>query len=139
MLDPWPRWVRAEVLTTGDLTIGGKTVVGEGTHAREVQRLLEAGADPAALARAGLGWLIVQRGTPGDMGQADRVLRPLSPSYTDADIDLYRIGGTSYVAQADRRTLAIAAHLLWAVLLLGSGAVMVGGSVRSRAGRERSA
>ena len=130
VLDPWPRWVRAEVLTTGDLTIGGKTVAGEGTHAREVQRLLEAGADPAALARAGVGWLVVQRGTPGDLGQADRVLRQLSASYTDADIELYRIGGTSPVAQADGRTLAIAAHLLWAVLLLGSGAVVVFSGLR---------
>ncbi len=130
VLDPWPRWVRAEVLTTGDLTIGGKTVAGEGSHAREVQRLLEAGSDPATLARAGVGWLVVQRGTPGDLGGADRVLRQLSPSYTDPDIALYRIGGSSSAAPQDKRMLSIAAHLVWAVLLLGSGAALAGSALR---------
>lgn len=130
VLDPWPRWVRAEVLTTGDLTIGGKTVAGEGTRAREVQRLLAAGTDPAALARAGVGWLVVQRGTPGDMGRADQVLRQLSPSYADADIELYRIGGTSPAAAPDNRRLSIAAHLLWVVVLLGSGAVLAFSGLR---------
>ena len=40
VLDPLPRWVRADVLSTGDLTIAGRTVTGEGARAREVQRLL---------------------------------------------------------------------------------------------------
>ena len=122
VLDPWPRWVRAEVLTTGDLTIGGKTVFGEGARAREVQRVLEAGSDPAALARAGVGWLVVQRGTPGDMDHADRMLRQLSPAYADADIALFRIGGASSPAPQDDRMIAIAAHLVWVTLLIG-GAV----------------
>jgi len=38
VLDPLPRWVRADVLTTGDLTIAGRTVPGEGDRARDVQR-----------------------------------------------------------------------------------------------------
>ena len=37
VLDPLPRWVRADVLTTGDLAISGVTVPGEGAHARAVQ------------------------------------------------------------------------------------------------------
>ncbi len=125
VLDPWPRWVRAEVLTTGDLTIGGKTVAGEGGHAREVQRLLEAGADPGALDRAGVGWVLVQRGTPGELGPADRTLRQLVPSYADADIELYRIGGTSSPAPQGKRVIAIAAHLVWAALLIGAAATSV--------------
>lgn len=129
VLDPWPRWVRAEVLTTGDLTIGGKTVAGEGAHARDVQRLLEQGADPGALAGAGVGWVLVQRGTPGDMGHADRTLRQLSPSYADADVALYRIGGSHPPAPQHNRTIVIAGHLVWAALLLGGGA---GAAVSSR-------
>ena len=70
VLDPLPRWVRADVLTTGDLTISGVTVPGEGYRAHEVQRLLLAGADPVALRRAGVAWLVVEAGTPGDMGLA---------------------------------------------------------------------
>ena len=55
VLDPLPRWVRAEVLTTGDLAISGVVVPGEGNRARSVQDLLLAGPDPAALAPAGVG------------------------------------------------------------------------------------
>ena len=60
VLDPLPRWVRADVLTTGDLTIGGRTVPGEGTRAREVQQLLLSGADRDTLAAAGVGWVVVE-------------------------------------------------------------------------------
>ena len=45
VLDPLPRWVRADVLSTGDLTIGGRTVPGEGERARAVQQMLLSGAD----------------------------------------------------------------------------------------------
>ena len=60
VLDPLPRWVRADVLTTGDLTIGGRTVPGEGERARDVQRLLLSGADRDDLADAGVGWVVVE-------------------------------------------------------------------------------
>jgi len=33
VLDPLARWIRADVLTTGDLTISGHTVLGEGAIA----------------------------------------------------------------------------------------------------------
>jgi hypothetical protein len=46
--------------TTGDLTIGGRTVPGEGTRAREVQQLLLSGADRDTLAAAGVGWVVVE-------------------------------------------------------------------------------
>ena len=62
VLDPLPRWVRADVLTTGDLTIGGRTVPGEGDRAREVQQLLLTGADRDKLANAGVGWVVVESG-----------------------------------------------------------------------------
>ena len=117
VLDPAPRWVRAEVLSTGDLLVSGQTVPGEGARAREVQRLLAAGAGRDALARAGVGWLLVERGTPGFMGSADRMLAQLSPAYSDVDLALYRIGGTSSVAPQEDRMLVIVAHLIWAATL----------------------
>ena len=60
VLDPLPRWVRADVLSTGDLIISGVTVPGEGTHARAVQELLLTGPDPSALA-AGRGGVAGRR------------------------------------------------------------------------------
>ena len=74
VLDPLPRWVRADVLITGDLPISGVTIPGEGNHARAVQQLLLAGPDPAALAPAGVGWLVVESDSAGDMGAAARTL-----------------------------------------------------------------
>jgi hypothetical protein len=122
VLDPLPRWLRADVLTTGDLTVSGVTVPGEGAHARKVQGLLLAGADPGALRDAGVAWLVVASGTAGDMGAAARTLDSLPAVYRDADLALYRIGGHRAGPPADRRLAVLGAHLAWLALLVG-GAV----------------
>jgi hypothetical protein len=85
VLDPLPRWVSADVLTTGDLLIGGRTVPGEGERARVVQRLLTSGADAGEVAGAGVGWVVVE--SPGSTPLA------LPVAYRDDDLTLYRVGG----------------------------------------------
>jgi hypothetical protein len=122
VLDPLPRWVRADVLSTGDLMIAGHTVFGEGSRARAVQALLLAGSDPAALARAGVGWVVVECRTDGEMGTAARTLKQLPVAYHDADLTLYRVGGDTPGASADRRLVTIIAHLVWLVMLVVGGA-----------------
>ncbi len=122
VLDPLQRWVRADVLSTGDLTISGRTVLGEGAAARDVQRLLLDGAEPAKLARAGIGWVVVESGTPGEMGTAAKTLAGLPVVYHDADITLYRIGGDAPGAGANRRTLMVLAHLVWLTVLAAGAA-----------------
>ncbi|OBH61155.1 hypothetical protein [Mycobacterium sp. E2479] len=134
VLDPLPRWVRADVLSTGDLVISGTTIAGEGTQARAVQRLLLSGPDPAALAAAGVGWLVVESDSAGDMGASGRTLAALSPVYRDHEIALYRIGGQTPGVSAGRRTTTMAAHLAWLALLIGGGAGAVMGAWRRRAG-----
>ncbi|MFV0493633.1 MAG: hypothetical protein ACK5M9_01025, partial [Mycobacterium sp.] len=129
VLDPLPRWVRAEVLTTGDLVIAGITVPGEGDRARTVRRLLLAGAEPSELAAAGVSWLVVESDTPGDMGAANRTVSRLPRAYRDRRIALYRVGGQTPGASAGVRDAALAAHLGWLVLLVVGGA---GATVRSR-------
>ncbi len=104
VLDPLPRWVRADVLTTGDLTISGHLVPGEGGRAREVDRLLAAGADRDTLARAGVGWVVVESGD---------------------DVRVTRIGG-DYPA-ASHRALMLVTHVLWlGMLAAGLVGVLVG-------------
>jgi hypothetical protein len=130
VLDPLPRWVRADVLTTGDLVISGVTVPGEGTHARAVQELLLTGPDPSALARAGVGWLVIESDSAGEMGAAARTLDRLQPTYPDKDLALYRIGGdTAGASSASRRTTVIA-HLAWLALLVVGGGGALGGAAR---------
>jgi hypothetical protein len=111
VLDPLPRWVRADVLTTGDLTISGRVVPGEGGRARDVERLLTTGADRDALARAGVGWLVAE--------SAD-------------DLTVSRIGGDH--PAAPHRAFMLATHAVWLVMLVASGAGALVGRIRRRLG-----
>jgi hypothetical protein len=141
VLDPLPRWLRADVLTTGDLTISGATVLGEGNRARAVQRLMLAGADPQALRHAGVGWLVVERGTPGDIGSAARTLEQLPMTYHGRDLLLYRVGGDTAWASAGRRAAVVTAHLAWLAMLVSAalGGMATGWSRRTRERRRPSA
>ncbi|UXA20479.1 hypothetical protein [Mycobacterium sp. SMC-4] len=116
VLDPLPRWLRADVLSTGDLTIAGKTVPGEGARAREIQGLLLAGADRAELAAAGVGWVVVHEPGP---------YLDLPVAYRDDDLAVYEIGGAA--PGSPHRAVMIAAHTGWlGQLLAGLIAMLVG-------------
>jgi hypothetical protein len=116
VLDPLPRWVRAEVLSTGDLTIGGQTVPGEGRRAREVQSLILGGADGDALARAGVGWVVVEGGDIETGFKPTNLNLPVA--YQDDAVTVYRVGGEQPAAA--NRGLLIAVHLVWLATLVGS-------------------
>jgi hypothetical protein len=122
VLDPLPRWVRADVLTTGDLTVAGRTVRGEGERARHVQQLLLTGADRETLADAGVGWVVVESG-------AEAMPLALPVAYRDNDLTVYDIGGDH--PPASGRGIVLAAHWVWlALLLLGAGGMLA--SLRQR-------
>ncbi|WP_147251719.1 hypothetical protein [Blastococcus sp. TF02-8] len=61
-LDPASRWLPRPVVTDDALFVGGVAVEGEDPRAR---RAAAAADDPAQLARLGIGWVLVERGTPG--------------------------------------------------------------------------
>jgi hypothetical protein len=119
VLDPLARWVRADVLTTGDLTVSGRILPGEGSRARHIQNLLLAGTDPVALSRAGVTWLVVEARTPGDMGLAAKTFDQLPAVYQGGDLRLYRIGGHAPGAPPNQRLAVIIAHLMWLTMLAG--------------------
>ena len=114
VLDPLPRWVRAEVLTSGDLTVAGRTVPGEGDSAREVQQLLLTGADREKLTNAGVGWVVVE-----SEGESTPLALPVA--YRDSDLAVYRIGGDH--PPASGRGIVLAAHWVWLALLIGAAGV----------------
>ncbi len=132
VLDPLPRWVRAEVLSTGDLAISGQVVPGEGHRARAIQQLLLSGVDASALAPAGVGWLVVEADTAGDLGAAARTLRTLTPVYRDEHLTLYRVGGVGAGVPPARRHTVVIAHLAWLALLIGGGGGALVAGVRRR-------
>jgi hypothetical protein len=101
------------------------TVPGEGTRARAVQELLLTGPDPAALARAGVAWLVVESDGAGDLGAAARTLDGLPPTYRDHELALYRIGGDTAGAPPATRRATLIAHLAWlALLIVGAGGAL---------------
>lgn len=135
VLDPLPRWLRADVLSTGDLAISGRVVPGEGNRARAIQELLLSGPSPSALAPAGVGWLVVESDSAGDMGSAARTLAALTPVFRDGELTLYRIGGEAAGVSSTRRNATLIAHLAWlGMLLVGGGGALVGAVCRVRPG-----
>lgn len=126
VLDPLPRWLRAEVLTTGDLSIGGRTVPGEGAQAREVQAMLLAGADQAQLTDAGVGWVVVE-GQNANLG--------LPVAFRSDDLTVYRVGGTGQ--PSPHRGVALAAHGVWLLQLFGGLAAMMLHRRRTRGAKDR--
>jgi hypothetical protein len=134
VLDPLPRWVRADVLTTGDLTIAGRTVPGEGSRARDVQQLLLTGAGRDKLAAAGVGWVLVEAKWATDDSPPS-----LPVAYHDGDLTLYRVGGDRPHPRG--RGIVLAAHWVWLAVLAAAGArlLAVSLSVRVRQARARRA
>ena len=128
VLDPLPRWVSADVLTTGDLVIGGQLVPGEGERARRVERLVLSGAGAAELAEEGVGWVVVE----GSGADAPRLALPVA--HADGDLVVYRVGGDR--PRASHRGVMIAAHLVWLVTLI-AGAVGMAARALGRAKRRR--
>jgi hypothetical protein len=128
VLDPLPRWVRGDVLTTGDLAVAGRTVPGEGERARDVQRLLLAGGDRDKLAAAGVGWVVVESNWATGYS---RPTLPLPVAYRDEDLTLYRVGGDHRAASG--RGIVLAAHWAWlGLLVLGGLLALVLGLLRAR-------
>ncbi|CAM4440335.1 hypothetical protein MB901379_00382 [Mycobacterium basiliense] len=130
VLDPLPRWVRADVLVAGDLVISGVTVPGDGAHARAVQELLLTGPDSSTLADAGVGWVVVELGAAGAMGAAARTLNKLTPAYRDDELVLYRIGGHGVGVSSGRLRATLLAHWAWLLMLLVGGAGMAACRIR---------
>lgn len=123
VLDPLPRWVRADVLSTGDLSVAGESVPGEGTRAREVATMLTSSADIDTLAAAGVGWVVTEN--TGAAGELD-----LPVAYRDDDLVVYAVGGDT--AGSPHRAVMIAAHAVWLGQLLAGLTGMLFARVRSR-------
>ncbi|WP_067830847.1 hypothetical protein [Nocardia inohanensis] len=120
VLDPAPRMLRRDVLQTGELPVAGGSVAGEGTRAREAEQVLLHGGSAARLGELGVGWVLMEGGTPGPVGESKTTLDQLIPVYADRELRLYRVPGAiaDHDASAADRRISGAAHLLWAALLI---------------------
>ncbi|WP_024801625.1 hypothetical protein [Nocardia sp. BMG51109] len=135
VLDPAPRMLPRDVLQTGELPVRGRTVSGEGARARTAEHLLLSGAGAPDLAARGIGWVLVERTTPGPLGDSKTTLAQLDPVYSDDDLALYRVPGATDLrpdSHTRHRHTAIAAHILWALLLFAAPAALLTRRLRQR-------
>ncbi|WP_433491284.1 hypothetical protein [Nocardia grenadensis] len=123
VLDPAPRLLPRDVLQTGALPVQGATVTGEGARARTVENLLLDGGPAADLARLGVGWVLVERDSPGPLGNSAATLAWLTPVHDTGDLALYRVPDVRPRPVPEHRSSVVAAHILWALLLVAPLAV----------------
>ncbi|MGW6336532.1 hypothetical protein [Nocardia rhamnosiphila] len=132
VLDPAPRLLPRDVLQTGALPVQGATVTGEGARARTVENLLLDGGPADDLAQLGVGWVLVERDSPGPLGNSAATLAQLAPVHSTGDLALYRVPGVRPRPGPEHRSLVVTAHILWALLLVAPLAVRAAGSVVRR-------
>ncbi|MFD4295230.1 hypothetical protein ACFWPA_17775 [Rhodococcus sp. NPDC058505] len=142
VLDPAPRMLPLDVPQTGRLlvlpqepTFTGPSFVeitGEGGRAAEIELVLVGGGTPDDLALLGVGWVLVEKDTPGVPGDTD-LLADLELVYDDDHLALYRLPGWVAFApeSATQRRVLVAAHLVWAALLAGGALGCVLGARRA--------
>ena len=132
-LDPAPRWLPRTSVVDGRLVVATGTASGEDSatgsetdRSAEVTQLLGAGAPGAAgLAELGIGWVVVERGTPGSVpaGFLDGTTVVLS----DPALELRRVPGVIEVQHWTsrlERTLVVVVDLLVLAVVLGAGLVV---------------
>ncbi|OCW85352.1 hypothetical protein A8M60_06285 [Nocardia farcinica] len=129
-LDPAARMLRAPVVESGELRVDGEVIDPAGEHAAAVTRVLESGGSPVALAELGVGWVLVENGSPpNQLADAGRLV------FDGPDLRLYQVGDVvDRSADATDRAIALGAHLVWAALLI-TGLVGLGVGVISGASR----
>ncbi len=87
-LDPAPRALPRTTLVDDAVYVGGRAVPGEDTRMVAVRKTLAEGGDLAAL---GIGWVLVERGTPGPIPAG--ALDALVERYRGPWLALYRVPG----------------------------------------------
>ena len=115
VLDPAPRLLAGDVVVSDRLTVGTRTLAGEDPRVAAAARALTGPPPqlPVALARRGIGWVLVERGTPGAVPD----LRSLRPVRSGPALRLYRVPGTPVVTgPGTARTAAVLAGDTVAVL-----------------------
>jgi hypothetical protein len=87
-LDPAPRFLPRSAIVDDTLVVGGRALRGEDRRAAEVGRHVD---DPAGLAAFGVGFVLVEHGTPGEIDPA--VLGRLTMVHDGQWLTLYRVPG----------------------------------------------
>ena len=135
-LDPAPRLLHAEVLQSGELVVGGRSVDVTDSRATRAEEALLAGASPATLADLGVGWILVEGNAAAD--DAPGTLAQLDEVFTGDDLRVYRVDDPrSYEASSPDRVIMWVVHLWWIVLIANGFVAYVRGWAHRSAHRKR--
>jgi hypothetical protein len=116
-LDPAARWLPRPTVTDDALFVDGRAVEGEDLRARAVAAAVD---DPQELAELGIGWVLVEHGTPGrDVPDAVTAL-PLAVD--GAELDLHRVPDARLGPDPSlgRVTAVVGVHACWLAIVTGS-------------------
>lgn len=121
VLDPAPRWFPVTVVAADALPVGDLVVEGEDPRAAAVAAALAAGQP---LGEVGVGWVLVEKATPGPV--PERALHGLGRRHDGPDLTLYEVPSVQPVTGAGPPVAPVVAGDALAVgLLFGSIAVWV--------------
>lgn len=112
-LDPAPRMLPATAITDDALQVGDTTVGGEDPRVAAVRRAL---ADGTPLDRLGVDWVLVERGTPGELPPQ---LRQQPPRYDGEWLALYRVNAVAQPPAAATPVVPVLVADGLALLLVG--------------------
>jgi hypothetical protein len=123
--DPAPRYLPRSTVTDDVVYVGGRLIAGEDDRVAAVRQALAAKQDLGGL---GIGWVLVEHGTPGAIDPT--VLSGLRETWSGPWLTLYRVPGAigpptagapfGVVLAADLVALAVGASgLLWLLLPAG--------------------
>jgi hypothetical protein len=132
VLDPAPRLLPAPTVVDDRLVVGARVLRGEDRTAARAAAVLAgpAAALPSGLAGAGIGWVLVEQGTPGP---ALPDLSGLSLRLAAPGLRLYRVPGpiAAEATSGSRTFLVILADLLLAGLVSISACAKTGFALRT--------
>lgn len=119
VLDPAGRFFDRPTVTDDRLVVSGRTVAGEDPRAAAVRRALASDDVPRALARLGIGIVVLDTTAP-DADRAARSVRGLE-LLGGTDLRVYAVEGAKEVevADADRATMT-AVWVVWGVVVGGA-------------------
>ncbi|WP_146605065.1 hypothetical protein [Jiangella anatolica] len=138
VLDPAPRYLGVEAVVPDALPVGGDTVVpGEDRRAAAVAAALETGDAAEELATLGVGWVAVERDTPGEL--PDGLLESLESVEINGTLDLYRVSGDIGTwTRIPPAPPVIAADIVFSVILVVASADLARNAFSRRRGSLRS-
>ena len=134
VLDPAPRLLAAPTVVDDRLAVGGRVLAGEDPTAAAAGRLLAGRPPPdslaTGLAEQGIGWVVVEQGTPGPPLPD---LSELRIAVTGPGVRLYQVPGRISRDPADpARTILVLAGDLLAGLLVGAALAQKAGQASRR-------